>query len=140
MNGSATNHSLEDFPEHNVASVQPRGHFRRDEKLRSVSILPGVRHGQPAGAEMLQFEIFVFEPLSINASPSGPVSSSEISALDHEIFDDSVERGALVSLSLGFLRQLLEVPGSFWYSFPEESDFNPSSRLSPNSDFEPNLK
>jgi hypothetical protein len=123
-----------------VTSIEPGSHFRRDEELGPVGVLPGIRHGQPAGAKMLQLEVLILEPFSVDASPAGSVTSGEISALYHEVLDDSVENGPFVSLSLGFLGQLFEVLRSFWNGFPEESDFDPSSWLSANRDIEPNLE
>lgn len=39
------------------------------------------------------------------------IATSEVTALEHELWDDTVELGAGVALSFGLLAQLLEVLG-----------------------------
>lgn len=38
--------TIDDFSENNVSSIEPRGINSADEKLRSVSVRPGIGHGE----------------------------------------------------------------------------------------------
>ena len=46
---------------------------------------------------MLQREVLILELVSVDGLSSSSVPSSEVSALAHEVGDDTVEGGALVS-------------------------------------------
>ena len=45
---------------------------------------------------MLNFEVLVVEPVTVNGLATGAVALCEVTALDHEIRDDAVEAGAFV--------------------------------------------
>ena len=49
--------------------------------------------------------------LAIDRLAASPVAPGEVSALEHELRDDAVETGALVTLTLGELAELTEVLG-----------------------------
>ena len=67
------------------------------------------------------------------------VSSGKVTTLDHKIWNNSVELGALVSLALGLLGQLEEVVNGLGNSLTEETDGDPTGGFIPNADVEPNL-
>ena len=67
------------------------------------------------------------------------VSFGEIATLEHEILDDSVEFGLLVSFTLFLLGQFQEVLDGFRHSFAEQTDFDTTGRFTSNGDIEPNL-
>ncbi len=46
---------------------------------------------------MLQLEVLVSEAIAVDREASGAVASGEVTALDHEVLDDTVELGALVA-------------------------------------------
>ena len=48
-------------------------------------------------SSVLQREVLILELVSVDGLSSSSVSSSEVSALAHEVGDDAVEGGALVS-------------------------------------------
>lgn len=87
---------------------------------------------------MLQGEVLVSELLSVDRLSSGSVSASEVSSwqsigyydvikwlfltLDHEVLDDTVELGSLVSEALGASGELEEVLGGLGHVISEETD------------------
>lgn len=73
-----------------MLAVKPAGLRSSDEELAAVRIFACVCHGQAVWF-VLQLEVFVFESPSPDRSAAGPVTTCEISTLDHEIRDDSVE-------------------------------------------------
>lgn len=123
-----------------MTAVQPGSLFGGDEKLRSVGVFSGVGHRQPAGAVMLQLEVFVGEPLAVDATASGTVALGEISALDHEVPDDPVEFAALVSFAFRFLGELDKVLGGFRYGGAEHSDLDTLRCVRAHFDVEPDLR
>merc|ERR1711874_332524 len=63
-----------------------------------------------------------------------PVSSGEVSALQHEVADDSVEGAALVSLRLGPGGERGKVLDSSRHHISKQSNLDGSSRCSANGD------
>ena len=52
--------------------IQPRGLDSGDEKLRSVGVLAGVGHGQPACSNVLQSEVLVRKLVAVDGLSAGP--------------------------------------------------------------------
>ena len=94
-----------------MLTVEPWAWDGGDEELRSVGVGSSVGHGEEAGFGVLLGEVFVSELLAVDASSTGSISTCEISSLEHELSDDSVEWGSLVSLSLRLLAKLSKVLG-----------------------------
>lgn len=79
-------------------AIKKRALGTSDEKLTSVRVLATVRHRQQPGRVVFEREILVRKRTrAVDADHAGAVAVHKISALDHEILDDSVENRALVS-------------------------------------------
>jgi len=65
-----------------------------DEELTSVSVFSSICHWQTEWF-VLKLEVFVSKSFTPNRSSSGSVSTCEVSTLDHEAWNDSVEFAAL---------------------------------------------
>lgn len=63
-------HSIDDFTEHHVSAVEPRRLLHRDEELRSVCVLTGVGHRQPAGSVVSELEVLVGEAFAVDRAAS----------------------------------------------------------------------
>lgn len=117
-----------------MAAVQPRGDDGGDEELGTVGVGAGVGHGQEEWAAVLALEVLVGELLAVDglaASTLLPsvvstrlgdvdievgcwthIATGEVSALEHEVRDDTVELGARVAEALLFAdAELTEVLG-----------------------------
>merc|ERR1711884_293304 len=116
--------------------IQPGGLHSGDEELRSVGVAPGIGHGQPAGSEVLQLEVLVLELVAIDGLSASPVSSGEVSALQHKVLDDSVESAALVSLGFAPGGQSVEIVHSPRHHFSKQSNLDGSSLRTANGDIE----
>merc|ERR1719427_2245510 len=114
-------------------TVQPRGLYCGDEELASIGVLACVCHTEPPFSVMFQFEVLIGKFLTVDRLASGTVPFSEISTLDHEVFDDSVELAVLVSESFFSGGECGEIIDSFWDSSSEKTDFNSSDAFT--SDF-----
>ena len=62
-----TYHSLEYNAKHNMSSIQPLCLLCRNEKLRPVCIFAGIGHRQPPGTIVLQLEVLIGKPFTIDA-------------------------------------------------------------------------
>src|SRR6478735_7829677 len=86
-----------DLAEHHVLAVQPGGEDGGDEELRPVGVRAGVGHREQTRLVVLQGEVLVGELLAVDALATGAVAPGEVTALEHEVRDDAVERRAGVT-------------------------------------------
>lgn len=91
---------VSDLAENDVAAVEPRGDNSGDEELRAVGVGSGVGHGQQTGAVVGELEVLVGELLTIDGFSTSAITTGEVTTLEHEVGDDSVERRALVAEAL----------------------------------------
>ena len=71
----------------------------RNEKLTAIRILSWIGHRQQSSTCVLHVEILVLKLVAVDALSSSAIVVCEISALDHERFDDSVKAAAFVGQS-----------------------------------------
>lgn len=113
--------ALEDLAEDNVLSVEPGGDGGGDEELRAVGVFSGVGHAcrkmfvnnpflyvclmmsqltQKVLLGVLQLEVLIRELVAVDALAASAIALGEVTALDHELLDDTVEVGALIAVAL----------------------------------------
>lgn len=135
-------HTVDDLTEYNVLSVQKVTRSTGDEKLTAVSVFPTIRHRKHPRRRVLHYEIFVGElGATVNTARTGPISVNEISTLDHEILNDSMEGAALVARGYAILAilacaELAEIFRSFRRHIGEELELNTANILASNRDVE----
>lgn len=66
-----------------------------------------VSHRQEEGPLMLQLEVLVLKLLAVDALAAGAVAVGEVTTLNHELLDDTVEIGTLVVKRLATLAETL---------------------------------
>merc|ERR1740117_54056 len=115
-------HALNNLSEHNVAAVEPRGLHSGEEELGAIGVRASVRHAKDTSASVLEFEILVSELRAVNALTASAVAAGEVTALNHEVRDDAVERATLEMKCLSSGRfafvasaKVNEVRHSLWY-------------------------
>lgn len=59
-----------------------------------------IGHREETGSVVLQLEILVGEGFAVNGSTAGAISTGEVTTLQHELRDHTVERASLVPESL----------------------------------------
>ena len=139
-------HSLDDLSEDDVLTVQPGSLDGGDEELRSVGVLSGVGHGQKAGLSVLELEVLISELLAVDGLTTSSVTLGEVSSLEHEVGDHTVEDGSLeveglsgLSGSLLTSAESAEVLGSEGDDVSEELEDDAASSLSLDGDIEEDL-
>ena len=141
--------ALDDLAEDNVLSVEPLGLGGADEELGSVGVGTSVGHGEGSGAEVLSGlsgEGLVGELLTVDGLAAGTVTAGEVTTLDHEVRDDTVESGALVVKGLAGASDTLltsaesaEVLGGLGAGVGEELEHDAAGGLTSDGDIEENL-
>jgi hypothetical protein len=120
-----------------VLAVQPCAWGCAQEKLAAVGMRAGICHGKDARAIMLEVEVFIIELGAIDRLPTGAISSSEVTTLAHELWDDPVEGAALEMQLLSELANSLftsakrpKVLHSVGHDVSPQLHDNPARRLS----------
>lgn len=73
---------------------------------------------------MLDLEVLIGELLAVDGLATSAVATGEVTTLEHELGDDTVEGRALVSETLVALAQLHEVLGGLWDDVVVEVEVN----------------
>ena len=89
---------VNDLTENGVAILQPRGWHCGDEELATVGARSGVSHGKDE--RLVEVQLWVELVLELVAR-SAHTGTSRVTALQHEVRDDSVEDYALVKRGVG---------------------------------------
>ncbi len=84
------------FPPISIFSRLYRRLLKGNKELTSIGIFAGIGHTEKPSALMADLEILVFEFLPVDTSASRSVVIREISPLDHEVGDQTVESGILI--------------------------------------------
>jgi hypothetical protein len=112
--------ALEHLAEDNVLAVEPGSDGGGDEELGAVGVLAGVGHAcrtyishvllltcpmvsqltQEVLLGVLQLEVLVGKLVAVDALAASAIALGEVTTLDHELLDDTVEVGALVAEAL----------------------------------------
>ena len=123
-------HTLKDLTEDNVLAVQPGGDNSGNEELGTVGVLTGVSHGQKTWLAVLQSEVLVGKTLTIDGLTTSTVASGEVTTLDHEVRNDTVENRVQVAhLWVSGNGQLVEVLNSLWNNLTVQTHDNAANRL-----------
>jgi hypothetical protein len=125
---------IKDSTKNSVFAIEPRSVNSSDKELRTISVGSSISHWKYVRS-MLNYEVLIIELLSINGFASSSVLSGEITSLDHELLNDSVERTACVSelfaltVLLASTTQLQKVSGSLRSVLAEQTQSNRSRKL-----------
>jgi len=88
------------LPEDDMAAVEPGGDDGRDEELGAVGVWAGVGHGEEEGLVVLELEVLVGELLAVDGFAARAITTGEVSTLEHELWNDTMELAALVTEAL----------------------------------------
>jgi hypothetical protein len=104
-------HAVNDLAEDDVGAVQPGGDNSGNEELGAVGILASVGHGQKTRLGVLDFEVLISELLAVNGLATGAIALGEVTTLEHETGDHTVETRSSVAKTMLAGGELAEVAG-----------------------------
>lgn len=122
-------HAVNDFAEDNVLAVEPRGDDSSDEELRAVCVGSGVGHGQESRLGVLKVEVLVGKLGAVDRLATGTVTGGEVTTLQHELGDNTVERRPLVTEAGSTGAQVTEVLGGLGHYIVVELEGDAAERL-----------
>lgn len=93
-------HALDDGPENDVPVVQPGGLHGGDKELGTVGVRARVCHRHYSRTGVFQLEVLIVEFVTVHRFSAGAVMVCKIATLAHEVGDDAVESGSLVTETL----------------------------------------
>ena len=138
--------ALNDLAEDDVATIEPWSGDSANEELRSVGVGTSVSHGKDTGTGVLVDEVLISELGTVDGLTTSSVGICEITALEHELRNDSVKDGSLEVKGLSALSHSLlssaegsEVLRSLRDSVSEQLHHDASSGLIADGDVEENL-
>jgi len=117
---------ISDLAEDDVLAIQPRGNDGGDEELRAVGVGASVGHGQHAGLGVSFLEVLICKLLAVDRLATSAITTSEVTTLQHELRDDSVEGRALVTEALLAGAESTEVLGSLGNYIVVEDEVDPT--------------
>jgi len=85
---------VSNLAENDVLAIEPGGDDSCDEELGSIGIGPSVGHGEETGLGVLDLEVLVLELFTVDGLSTSAVATCEVTTLEHEVWDDTVELGA----------------------------------------------
>lgn len=126
-----------------VLSVQPGSHNSGDEELGTVGVSSGIGHGQQEWLVVLQLEVLIIKLSTVDGFTTSTISSGEVTTLEHELRDHSVEVATLVVQRLALFTNALfssaqssEVFSSSWDNVSKELEGDSACWLIVDGDIE----
>jgi len=83
-----------------VLAIEPAGDDGGDEELRTVGVWSSVGHGEKSWLGVLSDEVLIGELLTVDGLATSSVSAGEVTTLEHELRNDTVEGGVGVAKTL----------------------------------------
>jgi len=118
-----------------VLAVEPGGDDGGDEELGAVGVGTSVGHGEKAGLGVAELEVLIGELGTVDGLTARAVAAGEVTTLEHEAGDHTVEGAALVAQRLAALADALlasaeaaEVLGSLGHNIREKREDNAAGR------------
>jgi len=128
--------ALEDFAKDDVLAIKMAWGGGGDEELRAIGVLSCVGHGEEALLGVLELEVLIWELVAVDRLPTSAITPGEVSTLDHEILNDTVEGRPLISKVLLSGGQRSEVLGGLGDCLAIQTHHDATHRLVAMADVE----
>lgn len=112
-----------------MSVIEPAGNDSCDEELGSIGVLSGIGHGEESRLVVLELKVLIWKTLAIDGLAASAVTLGEITALEHEVGDHTVERRSLVAKAVLASSEFTEVFASLGDDVIEELENDAPSRL-----------
>lgn len=97
LNFSHYQEAIQDSTEYHMLTIQKVALRTGNKELAAIGIPAAVGHCQEARRIVLERKVLIAECVSINACDTGAIALHKITALNHEILNDSVKAGTFVA-------------------------------------------
>lgn len=87
----------------------------KDKRTPTIGVFASIGHAQETLFGMFDGKIFIIKLVAVDGFPASAVEVGEVSALNHKVWDDTMEARAPIA-EIGFLAdgKLKEVSGRLW--------------------------
>lgn len=96
------------------------------EKVKWLNIHTSIGHGNSTWSKVLNLKVLISKSWSINWFTTTAISRGEITSLNHEVGNNTVESASFISKSFFSGCKSSEVLSSFWNSISIKSNYNTS--------------
>lgn len=139
LNGLDNIEALGDLTEDNVLTIEPRSDNGGDEELGTVGVGTSVSHGEKTDLVVVLLEVLIGESSTVDRFATSTVVVGEVTTLEHELGDNTVERRTLVTKALLASAESAEVLSSLGNNVVVELELNATKRLAVSSNVEKDL-
>lgn len=126
-----------------MLAIEPWAWDCCDEELGAVCVWTSVSHGKKTWSCVLGLEVLISELSAVDGFTTAAVAECEVTTLDHELWDDTVESAALVvewlarlACALFTCAKAAEVLGCLWNNVGVEFENNTAGWLVVDSNIE----
>jgi len=119
-----------------MLAIQPRSLGSANKELRTVGVGSSIGHAEDARASVLEREVLVLELVAIDGLAASSVVVGKVSALAHEVGDDTMESGASVAKAFLSGAQGAEILSSLGHHIGPQLHDNSAHGLTTGSDVE----
>merc|ERR1712241_112050 len=129
-----------DFSKDDMFAIEMRSCSGAQEELRPVRVRSCIRHRQNSRASVLVDEILVLKFVPVDGLAAGAIASREVSALAHELGNDTMKRASFITITVLSAAKFLEIAHCFWDVLFVEIHDNTTFLFASDTDVEEDLR
>ena len=122
-----------------MLAIEPGGQDSGDEELGTVGVGTSVSHGEKTDLVVVLLEVLIGESSTVDRFATSTVVVGEVTTLEHELGDNTVERRTLVTKALLASAESAEVLSCLGNNVVVELELNATKRLAVSSNVEKDL-
>jgi hypothetical protein len=140
LDGRDDRKTLDDFTEHDVFAVEPSSGDGGDKELRPVGVLARIGHRELPRLGVLQRKVLVVKLGAVDRFTARAIVIGKVTALEHELGNDTVEPGSFVTITVLARGELTEIFGRLWHDVVEQLERDAASGFVVDADVEEDVR